>query len=240
MNIVLALFVTVAAMQQSNIVFTGTVVSEPPLISEVPAGTTALNVIVDEVMVISPELDLERGDHVTVAASEPSALAAGSRYTFFTAGIIFGQSLGVREIAHEDAPAPGTANAKRASIAAAMQDAAMQERVSGADAVIMGEVMSVTTPPEADSDDETGREHNPQWRDAQVKVTEWMKGSGPNTITVRFPASRDVLFYDVPKLHAGEREILFLHHLTLQLPTDEEPVADAPLVRKAIAETAAH
>jgi hypothetical protein len=67
-------------------------------------------------------------------------------------------------------------------------------------------------------------------------------------MTVRFPASIDVAWYDVPKLRPGMRRLLFLHHdamstqtlppakapadFVLFLPTDAQPPEDAPLARQ--------
>lgn len=54
-------------------------------------------------------------------------------------------------------------------------------------------------------------EHDPQWREAVVKVTAVHKGRQvPRSIRVRFPASTDVAWARAPKLHAGQQGTFLL------------------------------
>ena len=54
-------------------------------------------------------------------------------------------------------------------------------------------------------------EHDPQWSEATIQVSEVIKGDlRDKTVTVIFPASRDVAWYLVPKLAAGQRGVWLL------------------------------
>jgi hypothetical protein len=241
-----------AALQRTNIVFIGEVLPLPPssATTELPAGTRPVMVRVDEAMIVPEAIVLSRGDLVTVAVSDPAAFPVGTRDIFYTAGVVFGRTITVREIAHEAAPPAGAVAAKQAAIKSEMAEAEMERNVRGTDAIIIGNVVKVSEPAAGDRDAGPISEHDPEWRDAQVRVSEWVKGSGPQIVTVRFPASIDVMWASVPKLKAGTRELLFLHKddvstemvpkmkapapFVLLNQTDEKPLADAPLARKVV------
>src|SRR5204863_9219496 len=55
-------------------------------------------------------------------------------------------------------------------------------------------------------------EHDPKWRDATIEVDKVHKGehSAP-TVTVRFPSSDDVRWYNAPKFHPGQHGVFVLH-----------------------------
>jgi hypothetical protein len=55
-------------------------------------------------------------------------------------------------------------------------------------------------------------EHDPMWREAVVEVEDVHKGSHKRkTIIVRFPASRDIMWNEAPKLRPGQEGYFVLH-----------------------------
>jgi hypothetical protein len=242
-------------LKQSEIVFAGTIVSaDAAAQADVPQGTLLVAARVDQVLEKPPSVVLRKGDRVDIAVSDPSAYASGSRHTFYTAGWIYGERLTVRELAHEPAP---LANALAASVPGMQQsvrDAKLKDAIDTADAVVTGRVVSVSTPKKltaaAASEEERITEHDPEWHDAVVAVSEWMKGGTSKRVVVRFPASYDVMWYRVPKLKVGMTRTLLLHADTtpgpkavmagapqaprfmLLSPDDAQPAADAPRARR--------
>jgi hypothetical protein len=253
-----------AQKRLAGFVFVGTIDSTPPLITRVPQGV-GVSVTVVRIMHVPAGVVLNAGDQVTMAILHPPANAVGTSFMFTASAFAYGPTIGLSEVERGPAPSAKEFDAARKKIDADLRDEEMQEEVSGADAVIIGTVMSVKGPKkvsaeaaEADVSEESEEgesEHDALWTDAEVEVTEWLKGkASSNRVTVRFPASIDVVWFKVPKLKAGTQELLFLHNDTistttapaakslpqfvLRLPTDEEPIGDAPIVRKAVQETA--
>jgi hypothetical protein len=91
-------------------------------------------------------------------------------------------------------------------------DQALRDRLTRAQLVVLGTVTVVRhvevrpRPPIS--------EHDPDWRDATIKVERPLKGSltpGTDTVHVLFPASRDVRWFQSPKFTQGQVGIFLLH-----------------------------
>jgi len=102
---------------------------------------------------------------------------------------------------------------------------------------VSGQVTTVTLPADtrpraAQSGTTTTRpisEHDPKWRDATVEVDKVHKGEhSASTVTVRFPSSNDVRWYNAPKFHPGQHEVFVLHRAS---PGD---AAAGPAARAAV------
>jgi hypothetical protein len=85
--------------------------------------------------------------------------------------------------------------------------------------VISGKVTSIRTPGEtagesgAPSESAPGgpvSEHDPEWREAVIEVSDVHKGSKKKRVVVRFPASTDVMWYGAPKFHPGQQGYFML------------------------------
>ena len=155
---------------------------------------------------------------------------------------IYGEVVTVREVAREPLPATMASTDDAEAIRARLREAKLDPFVDAADAAFVGTVTRVSSPPSNPRGPIT--EHDPQWREAVVTVQSWIKGGSAKRVTVRFPASVDVAWHDVPKLETGTRGT-FLVHLDpvpigtqraptyrIQSPLHVLPVADAPVVRK--------
>jgi hypothetical protein len=121
------------------------------------------------------------------------------------------------------------AHAVKKAVAMAAQPSASQEedlgkRVKAADVVVAGTVVkvreaggtfamsggrlqAVPSPPR------TGiSEHSPHWKEAVIRVERGLHGlaTSQHEVVVQFPASRDVLWYEYPKLEEGEHKVFVL------------------------------
>jgi len=55
-------------------------------------------------------------------------------------------------------------------------------------------------------------EHDPKWREAVVEVDDVHKGAHQKKqVVVRFPASKDVMWYHLPKFQPGQQGFFMLH-----------------------------
>jgi hypothetical protein len=87
----------------------------------------------------------------------------------------------------------------------ALLDRAVYDRMSGADAVLVGQVTSVdaTPPPTPVS------EHSPLWTDARVQSMTNLVGEG-GVFTVRFSKSTDICCAALPKLTQRENALFIV------------------------------
>jgi hypothetical protein len=207
----------------ASFVFHGTVVQPgastmPNHVS--PSGATAI-VRVDEVVYAPPVLANYSGQHITVLLQDRERVAAGETATFYTNATIFGDSVAVQSMGHQDV------DSARASLPALTGDPVqntadrkLRAHVTAAETVVTGTVTSThlaSAPAAAMELAATPgpiSEHDPEWHDAVVTVSIIEKGGGGggnNQIVVRYPNSMDVRWYQVPKLRPGMTGSFILH-----------------------------
>jgi hypothetical protein len=90
-------------------------------------------------------------------------------------------------------------------------DQALRDRLTRAELVLLG---TVTVLRRVDVAHPRISEHDPDWRDATIKVERQLKGSltpGSDTVHVLFPASQDVRWFQSPKFTQGQVGIFLLH-----------------------------
>jgi hypothetical protein len=88
---------------EAAIVFIGTVESAGPQAgTQVPSGTPAVTVVVEQVIAKPSAVVLGKDSRISVAIAGPtSEYPLGTRATFYTASWIYGETVAVRELAHE-------------------------------------------------------------------------------------------------------------------------------------------
>jgi hypothetical protein len=149
---------------------------------------------------------LQRDEHVS----------AGEHATFYTNGWIFGDSLAVRSLGHQDI-ATGRATLSAVAGPDPVQNAAdrsLRSHIADADHIVTGTVASthLASVPVALATSGPITEHDPLWHDAVVQVSAVEKGAlAPSPVVVRYPSSTDVRWYRVPKLQPGMTGTFFLH-----------------------------
>jgi hypothetical protein len=203
----------------AEFVFTGTVGKVTA--ASKPAAASA-TVKVNQVIRAPEVLRHAAGQEVTVYSK--SKLTAGQQRTFYTRGLVFGDTISVQSIREESA-------ATTAAAAMAQPNAdpvknhdvhRAQERFAKADLVVSGKVASVrmaAAPPSpmalnAAAAGPPGRisEHEPHWQEAVIDVTKVHKGGqAPQKVVVRFPGSTDVMWHRAPKFHPGQEGVFLLH-----------------------------
>ena len=199
-------------LTDAKVVFVGTIQStNSATFAEVPKSARTAIVRVDAVITKPKELSLLRaGQNVTVELREGAEAQAGTRARFFTVSWISGGDgeLALRELGREPV---GTQELTPAGPAAAraVADRQLLARATRASVVVVGRVLSVSNLPAAASALTDGspafREHDPQWKQASIRVTSAVKGATANqTMTVRFPSSNDVAWKDAPKFRVGQ------------------------------------
>jgi hypothetical protein len=208
-------------LKNSDIVFVGTVdqvgaASFPG----VPISSRTVVVRVDTVLQKAAAVALAQGDKITVEVKDPSPFQEGVQATFYAVGWILGEGIAVREVGHEISPVTleaGAISQKREEIMAIgreLSDAELRARIQAADVVIVGRVVRVGAETIAAAGGPTvtiDSEHAPQWQEAIIRVESAIKGAeAGQEIVLRFPASDDVAWFQVPKFKEGQERTFIL------------------------------
>lgn len=213
--------------QEAKFVFRGTVrQTKSANVAQIKNTARTIVVAVDEVFKAPEILGNFAGQTITVKLGDEENVKKGEEAIFYTNGWIFGETIAVESLGHSRVEA-NTKNlaAARVNPFKSLKDDIIKNRLETADAVVIGRVTSVRLPEENFASSkvrsmvksETGKrrpisEHDPQWREAVVEVSNADKGgSGENQIVVRFPASDDVRWYRAPKFAAGQEGVFILH-----------------------------
>jgi len=164
------------------------------------------------------------GRSATVILSRPGSLKVGDEALFFGNPRFMGKTL---TIADEGEIAGSNAAAAQPSLQAGIQarkDKPVADRLVTASLVFRGSVESIrplepernSATAEAKTRGEVRRsEHDPEWQVASVKVVSPIqKTTAGQVVTVLFPASRDIVWYRVPKLKTGQDAIFITHVLS--------------------------
>ncbi len=201
-------------------VFKGTVRKlRASAVPEVKASPRTAIVRVDEVIRAPEALSTAAGHDVTVEVGGKGKLTTGAQAVFYAQGWVFGDHLAVHAIDHEPAdPARFAMAPAGADPVANLASHDARMRFDTAAAVVTGQVMSVSVPGNgavaavAGANGSTMSEHDALWREASIAVHEVHKGrvSGKR-VSVRFPASTDVLWHRAPKFQPGQQGFFLLH-----------------------------
>jgi hypothetical protein len=221
-------------VRTAHFIFIGDVVKlgSTTMPSVAPSANTAV-VRVQDVLTLEPMFGAFRGRDITVELRDPQRF---EKTLFFTNIAVYGTSLDAIEIAHQSSD--GSAEAARSAIRAAEErnlDRAISARMARAEIVASGHVIDVRGVQKRMPDSE----HDPMWAVALVKVDAFLKGEGPSTLEVLFPASRDEMWIDSPKFKPGDTGVWLLQRnqqekgfpkmrlagLTALDPLDVQPLA---------------
>lgn len=194
------------ALEKSALVFRGAVTRlQAATLAEVAVSENTVVARVDEVMRAPQSLGNLTGREITVYVQNPAGIRVGEQLVFFANPWMLGDGVAVQEVGRQSAG--GNTAALRAQLTSSSPSAReLSERISSADMVIAGKVAAVR-------EGQPGRlsEHDPQWREATVEVTEFVKGaSTQKTVVVRFPGSQDVAFYNAPRFAVNQEGVWIL------------------------------
>jgi hypothetical protein len=233
-----------ALAEDARFVFIGTVQQlGAATMDDVPIDDRTAVVRVDEVIHAPDVLTYYAGHDITVQIGGRKRVQPGQQAKFYTNGWLFGDSVAVESIDHEDVTKPAAAASREiGDPVRRLVQRDLQGRFADAALVVSGRVTSVRVPDDVvaarsarsvDAPAAVGRisEHDPDWRIAEVKVDEVHKGTHPkDTVSVRFPSSEDVMWHDAPKFHPGQEGFFILHK------TDEAVGKKAAVARGAAVE----
>lgn len=208
--------------RRSSIILRGTVqrlnASEEP---QLAASPNTLVVKVDRMYAGAEIAGNQAGRSVTVILRS-NRFKVGDRALFFGNPRYVGRSLTISSEGELAANDPRASEGEVERGVAARRDAPVEARLAASDFVFRGRVESVR--PLADAGDQRLRdktrerpsEHDPDWHAATVRVVKQVLGDGGDgaangTVTIIFAASRDIMWFNSPKLRPGA-EALFITH----------------------------
>ena len=212
--------------QQAKFVFRGPVrQTKSANVAQIKNTARTIVVSVDEVFKAPEVLNNFAGQTITVKLGDEETVEKGEEAIFYTNGWIFGEAIAVESLGHSRLEANTKTLAARVNPVKSLKDDIIKNRLETADAVVTGRVTSVRLPEKNFASSkiksavkgETGKrrpisEHDPQWREAVVEVSDADKGGDrKKQIVVRFPGSDDVRWYRAPKFAAGQEGVFILH-----------------------------
>ena len=194
------------------------------------AAASELSSTVRVVEVIRAPQALQRyaGQLITVELSSSEGVEVGASFVFLTRPKVFADTLVVTEIGRQaDTPGAAAESGVFDSLAR-VGVAAVQARIDSADAIVVGRVSNVRPSLIAAATPgmwEGLSEHDPAWMEAVVQVDSVMSGdvAASTPVTILFPSSIDIAWYNAPKYAAGQRGVFLLH-------SDQVPAAAAEVV----------
>jgi hypothetical protein len=204
--------------ERSAIVVRGTVLkvnaSDEPMVAA--SRSTAVISVVQ--MYAGNEIAGElKGRTATVILSRPDSVKAGEEVLFFGNPRFLGRSLTIADEGELPVKtgAP-TMMSELAGGAQARKDKPVRDRIATADLVFRGTVDSVsplgTETEEAKKTAPPGSEHDPEWQVANVRIAAALRGGEAGKfVTIIFPASRDIVWFNAPKLKVGQDAVFLCH-----------------------------
>lgn len=237
-------------VEESTFIFQGTVRKlHAATMPEIQVSPNTAVVRIDDLLHGPDQFRHYVGKEITVELAKTPSIKVGQAAVFFTNGAVYGSSLAVREVGRLDMPAEGALGLRK-QISAAHQtkaDMDVQRAIRTASLIVAGKVAGVkkhveeakTPPPES------GSEHDPQWREAEIVVDSVEKGNAKlKKVVVLFPGSKDVMWYKSPRFTAGQEGVWMLHKnqmkglnvkdYTALDPADFQPKAKLERVRQMI------
>jgi len=213
-----------AQAKEARFVFKGTVQKlKAATMREVTADARTAVVRVDEVIHAPEVLSQYAGQDITVIVSGNKKLKKGQQSVFYTNGVLFGDSVAVESVDHQDLDKMASAMAvASADPVKNLTNRDVQQRFESADVVVSGRVISVRMPSDLVAARATHgangnsngavSEHDPDWRIGEIQVDQVHKGNHRGkTAEVRFPSSSDVMWHDAPKFRTGQEGFFILH-----------------------------
>jgi hypothetical protein len=156
----------------------------------------------------------QTGRKMTVVLSRSSTtMKPGTEGLFFGNPRFLGTSLTIADEGELPTAAAITATVALQEASQSRRDQPLAENIGTASSVFYGKVESehalsaaATQPREPPS------EHDPEWHVASVRVLKPIRGTDQGAlVNVLFPASRDVIWFNAPKLTPGQEAIFITH-----------------------------
>jgi hypothetical protein len=216
-------------LEQASLIFRGTVMNAQ---TSTPAPgepkVDRATVRVDEVLSLGEAAVSTLGDLKgrTVSVLDSSGVAdplkQGDQWTFYTNGVQYGEAITVEAVGRTKATALAFRTFDANSFADdVVGEKVLPEHVTAAEAVVTGKVLTVRPLPQPklralaavkQNESKPPSEHDPKYREAVIEVADTLKGNIPSKKVVAiFSSSKDVRWYNSPKLVEGEQATFILH-----------------------------
>jgi hypothetical protein len=198
---------------QANLVFRGTVEQLSATTMDAVAVAENIAIVrVDEILAAPESLTGLSGQKITIQFSASPPAQTPAQMIFFTRPWLYGDSIAVLELGRREV-GEGQAASRIAQeitdVTERKPDQALQDRLNEADAVVAGRVIN-NLPSGGISQRVT--EHDPGLQIAVVAVESVELGDVPQpTVDVLYASSRDVMWFQSPKLDVGREGIWLLH-----------------------------
>lgn len=207
--------------ERSSIIVRGKIVkinaSDEPMVE---ASSKTAVVSVQEMLAGKEIAGNLSGRTITVILNREEGLKEGEEAIFFGNARFFGQSLTIAD----EGELPAAAADSASSMAQGSKSKPLADRIAIATLVFRGTVAAIrplgtaTGEAQGKGSGRESSEHDPQWQAATVQVASALRGGTPGqTVTVIFAASRDVTWFNSPKLKTGQDAVFIAH-----APTKEE------------------
>jgi hypothetical protein len=204
--------------KRSSVVFVGTISKlNAATFAQVPVSENTAIVKVTQLLQKPALLSMKEGDEITLQLQSSTGFNAGSEHIFYADGWILGSGIALREIGHSSIPRTESASARAVTqknyrdMRKQLTEARVHARMDSAEVVALGKITSIRSARVTEAARPRITEHDPNWQEAILKVSNGMKGCrAGDEIVLRFPASMDVAYYGVPKFKDGDEKIVML------------------------------
>jgi hypothetical protein len=208
--------------REARFVFKGTVRKlKAATIPDIKDKSSTVIVTVDEIIHAPEEMSYFGGHEITVQISGKKQVKVGQQAIFYTNAWLFGDSIAVVSLGHhtvEEVPAALAVAMTTGDPVKNLATVDMKNRYESAQLVVSGRVRSVQLPADSISKLASAAEpitpfseHDPMWHEAIVDVATVHKGShDQKRVTLRFPASQDVMWFKAPKFRPGHEGVFML------------------------------
>ncbi len=219
---------TAALAERSSIVILGKILktnaSDEPMVE--PSTQTAI-IAVQKMYAGSEIAGDQTGRTVTVILSRAGGVKVGEEALFYGNPRFLGTSLTIAD--ESEVPSGSIGVSGQGALergAQARRDKPILNRLAAASLVFRGSVetveqLAVETESKEGPRPAPPSEHDPDWHVAKVRIATPLRGGeAGQVVTVVFPASEDITWFNVPKLKAGQDAVFVVHTRNKQ----EEPL----------------
>jgi hypothetical protein len=204
-----------ALAERSTIVMEGKVLRVNASLEPMQAASPLTVVVEVSRMYAGAEIAGDQtGRTATVILSGRSeSIKAGATALFFGNPRFIGNFL---TVADEGELLADAASAATADLESARGDRQLRDRIASANSIFRGKVESehalATGDAQLENLREPASEHDPQWHVAAVRVLTALRGNKEGElVSVIFPASDDIMWFNAPKLKEGQEAIFIAH-----------------------------
>jgi hypothetical protein len=219
-------------VQQSSFVFKGTV-KQPggSTLAAVPGGEETAVVTVDEILKAPERMKLLKGKDVTVRLKTAGSVEQGQQAVFYTNGWLYGEGLAVVEVGRSG----DAAAAQTRTTVTKVQEQPLRDAIAASETVVVGTVTAVRdlaasrVVAAGQPGQERLTEHDPMLREAVVAVESVEKGQMERKeVVVLYASSRDIAWFESPKLEVGQEGVFLLHKNQIDDPQARQRLQGAP------------